>query len=141
MRCNLRIFTRIFQPKIRRKIKIFSLNWRSNIPIKRVYFYRFLRPQLTSWTIHVCSRVLTLKTPTCSNGSPQNADHGDCRACRPCRLYRRSTFFLFSFLHLILTRIFLGSGHKLVFNYILLCVVDFATETPFCPKYAQVKLF
>ena len=55
-------------------------------------------------------------------GSPQNADHADCRPCRPCspcRLCRLSTFLLlFSFLHLLLTPILFGSGHKLMFNYI-----------------------
>ena len=57
------------------------------------------------------------KSKTQSNGSPQNADHAD---CRPCRL---STFFLvLVFLYLLLdllAPIFFGSGHKLVFDHII----------------------
>ena len=44
-----------------------------------------------------------------------------CRLCRPCRL--NIFFFLFSILHLLLTRIFFVSGHEFVFNYISVCLL------------------
>ena len=91
----------------------------------------------------------------------QTMQTADCRPCRPCRLFRRlSTFLLFSFLHSLLPRIFFWFDHKLVFNYISECLfmkrpfyvtlawyvtvdvlIDIARETPFSPKYAQIKLF
>ena len=43
--------------------------------------------------------------------------------CRLCDGLIMSTFFLFSFLHVLLTRIFFGSDHKLVFNYISECLL------------------
>ena len=53
--------------------------------------------------LHVSSSFDSGLCVTCR--SPQDADHADW-----------VFFFLFSFLHLLLTRICFGSGHKLVFN-------------------------
>ena len=52
-------------------------------------------------------------------GSPQNADHADCRPRRLCRL---SAFFLILAFAFTFDLHIFGSGHKLVFNYILECL-------------------
>ena len=102
-------------------------------------------------SLGACSQVVTPKRRPCRLQTADRADHVDCADL--------VLFFLFSFLHLLLTRIFFHSGHKLVLNYISEClfmkrpcyvtlawyvtvdVLDFARETPFSPKYAQISLF
>ena len=59
--------------------------------------------------------------------SPQNTDHADCRLCR-----LSNFFFLYSFLHLFLSRIFFVSGHKLVFSYISECLLTTGRACSVC---------
>ena len=105
--------------------------------------------------------VLATQSSVTPKRRPCRLQTADCRLCRPCRLFKLSTFFLFLVfaftfdLHIfslwsqISVQLYLGVfvyEKAVLHDASLVCdcrrVIDFARETPFnSPKYAQIKLF